>query len=178
MTSAQPTESVFRLIRTPAYLILTMAMVLPLIDYANGLFPLHLGDPVWRFGALGLIASYTLATTAQLFFLFVIATGAGDRRVLMAIAVVAFVSAIALLLATGVYFLDTIQTRARTSADTQTRLELAAAVVLLKFVCLLVADLVLARASIRARSRLSGAALDQGEPMLLRRSVPVAVPKR
>lgn len=170
MTSPSPAapESVFRLIRTPAYVILSLALVLPFMDYINGLFPLRLGDPLWRFGATSLIASYAVATTVQLFFLFVVAAGSLDRKVLIAIAVFAGVIAVGILGGSALFVLDAIQTRARTSAGTQTRLETTAAVVMLKLVTLVIANFVLARAAMKLARQGRSAAV-KPDQLLVRR---------
>src|SRR4051812_17278220 len=112
MSSQQSmSAAAIRLIRVPAYLILSMAMILPLLDYANGLVPFQLGDAIWRFGAVSLIASYAVATTVQLFFLYVVAVLAGDRKVLYLLAGIAILAAVALLGSSGMYGLDALQAR-------------------------------------------------------------------
>ena len=153
-----PGLSGLRAIRTPAYLVLSMAMILPLLDYANGLLPLNLGDAIWRFGAVSLVASYAVATTAQLLFILAIAAIFGDRRVLITIAVFAGVLALTLLVASGLYALDALQARARTSDATQRRLEITAALVALKLIVLMVANALIARFAWREsrRSRIGG----------------------
>ena len=127
-----------------------MAMILPLLDYTNGLVPFRLGDAIWRFGAVSLIASYAVATTAQLFFLYVVAVLAGDRKVLYVLAGFALVAAVALLAASGMYGLDALQARSHTSAATQARLDMTAGIALLKLVSLFVANAILVRSAFRA----------------------------
>ena len=160
---AIPGVSGLRAIRTPAYLVLTMAMVLPLLDYANGLLPLNMGDAIWRFGAVSLVASYAVATTAQLFLLFVAAVIFGDRKVLITIAVISGLIAISLIGVLGMYGLDALQARSRTSDVTQRRLELTAGIVVIKLLTLMAANGVLARfASREARkTRTSAGKTDQ-----------------
>jgi hypothetical protein len=155
-----PGISGLRAIRTPAYLVLTMAMVLPLLDYANGLLPLNLGDAIWRFGAVSLVASYAVATTAQLLFIMAIAAIFGDRRVLITVAIVAAVIAVTLLGVLGLYALDALQARSRTSDATQRRLEITAALVVLKLVVLMAANTLISRFGWREsrRARPGGAA--------------------
>jgi hypothetical protein len=166
-------EGLFRAIRTPAYLILTLAIALPFFDYVNGLFPLHLGDPLWRFGATSLIASYAVATTVQLFFLFVVAVGAGDRRVLIVVCVIGALMAVGLLAGSALYILDAIQTRARTSAGTQTRLEMTAGLVMFKLIALTISNIVLARAAMKASRQVRVPSGKSDQVIVRRPSVPV-----
>jgi hypothetical protein len=135
-----------------------MALVLPLLDYANGLLPLNLGDALWRFGAVSLVASYGVATTAQLLFIAILAGVCGDRKVLITVGLVGVLLAVALVGALGTYGLDAVQARARTSASTQQRLELTAALVILKLIMLIIANGLLARSALREARRVKPSA--------------------
>jgi hypothetical protein len=173
-----PGISGLRAIRTPAYMVLSMAMVLPLLDYANGLLPLNLGDAIWRFGAVSLVASYAVATTAQLLFIMAIAAIFGDRRVLIAIAIVAAVIAVTLFAVLGLYALDALQARSRTSDSTQRRLEITAVIVALKLVVLMVANALVARFAWRESRRGKGGGSSRPEQLIVpRKSGSVAGPR-
>jgi hypothetical protein len=169
MSGQTPISPAFRGIRVPAYLILSMAMILPLFDYTNGLVPFHPGDAIWRFGAVSLVASYAVATTAQLFFLFVVATWFEDRKVLYAISAVALLLAVALFAGSGMYGLDALQARSRTSADTQRRLETTAAIALLKLITLFISNAVLTTAAFRGARSIRPAATIPTDRVLMPR---------
>ncbi len=170
MTGQLPMSApMLRHIRIPAYLILSMAMLLPLLDYANGLVPFRLGDPIWRFGAVSLIASYAVATTVQLFFLFVVAIFAGDRKVLYAVGVFALIAALGLLMGAGMYGLDALQARSQTSAATQSRLEVTAGIAFLKLIALFAANAVLVRFAFRAAGALRPATTTMADRVLVPR---------
>jgi hypothetical protein len=152
-------DTIVKRIRTVGYLVLFLATVFPLMDYAVGLWPFALGNATWRFGAIGLLTNYTVGATVSLFFLLTLAAAANDRRVLLAIGVVAALGALFLLGCTVLFVLDALQVRARVTPQAMRRFEYAAIQGVLKMLCLAIANAVMTRSAFKAARREARAVL-------------------
>ena len=167
--SAPSIESLASRLRAPGYLILIVTAVLPVFDFASGLWPLHMANPAWRFGVLGLLSNYSLGFVGELFLIFVLAIAANDRKVLVTLGIVSAIMAVLLLIGSGGFVLDALQTRARVTPQTLHRFDLAAVQGLIKLLAVLVSSAVLSRSSFKAGRRDKAAIRPRGS------EVPVVV---
>ena len=148
ITAAAPNALVRRL-RAPGYLILGIAMVLPLLDLLVSVMPLKPTTVVWRFGAVGLLSSAIGAPLLILFFIFVLAFLAGDRKIVALCAALAAVIALIMIAGAGTFALDALQMKRRVQEAAQARFLLASAQAMMKLGLEGLASLVLAVSAFR-----------------------------
>ena len=148
ITAAAPNPFIRRL-RTPGYLILGIAMILPLVDLVISLSPLRPTTLMWRFGAVGLLASAIGAPLLVLFLLYVLAYFSGDRKVMILCAVLAVVIALLMIGGAGTFVLDALQMKRRIQEAAQARFVMASGQALFKMGLQGLAALVLAVSSFR-----------------------------
>ena len=148
ITAASPNPFIRRL-RTPGYLILGIAMILPLVDLVISLSPLRPTTLMWRFGAVGLLASAIGAPLLLLFLLYVLAYFSGDRKVMILCAVLAVVIALLMIGGAGTFVLDALQMKRRIQDAAQARFVMASGQALFKMGLQGLAALVLAVSSFR-----------------------------
>jgi hypothetical protein len=140
-------------IRTAGYVVLMMAAIFPLIDYAVGLWPFALGNATWRFGAIGLLTNYAVGATVSLFFLLVLAVASNDRKVLLVLGTVAALAAISLVAGSASFVLDALQVRGRVTPQALRHFEYAAAQAVVKMVGLAIANALMSRSAFKATRR-------------------------
>jgi hypothetical protein len=145
-TNISTIENFSTRLRAPGYLILTIAAVTPLFDLTANLLPLHFPDPAWRFGVLGLLGGFAMVIIVQLFFLFALAAMSNDRRVLIAIGVIAALAAVLMLASSVSFSLDGLQTRARVNPQLLKRFDYAIVQGLSKLLLSLISSAALSRA--------------------------------
>jgi len=150
LTSIATIDNLSTRIRAPGYLILTIAAVTPLFDFAANVFPVHFADPSWRFGVLGLLGGFGMVIIVQLFFLFALAAMSNDRRVLITIGVIAALAAVLMLASSVSFSLDGLQTRARVNVQLLKRFDYAIVQGFSKLVLSLIASAALSRACFKA----------------------------
>jgi hypothetical protein len=148
ITAAAPNPFIRRL-RAPGYLILGIAMVLPLVDLVVSLSPLRPTTLMWRFGAVGLLASAIGAPLLVLFLIYVLAYFSGDRKVMVACAVLAALIALTMIGGAGTFSLDALQMKRRIQEAAQARFVMASAQALFKMGLQGLASLVLAVSAFR-----------------------------
>ena len=124
-------------------------MVLPLMDLIISLLPLRPTTLMWRFGAVGLLASAIGAPLLVLFLIFVLAYFSGDRKVMIACTALAGVIALFMFAGAGTFALDALQMKRRIQAAAQARFIMASGQALLKMGLQGLAALVLAVSSFR-----------------------------
>ena len=148
MISSAP-NSLVRHLRAPGYLILGIAMVLPLMDLLVSVMPLRPATVVWRFGAVGLLSSAIGAPLLILFFIFVLAYLSGDRKIVAVCAALAAVIALVMIAGAGTFALDALQMKRRVQEAAQSRFLLASAQAMVKLGLEGLASLVLAVSAFR-----------------------------
>jgi hypothetical protein len=148
ITAAAPNQFVRRL-RAPGYCILAIAMILPLVDLLIPLSPLRPTMLQWRFGAVGLLASAIGAPLLVLFLIYVLAYFSGDRKVMVACAVMATLIALTLFGGAGAFALDALQMKRRIQDAAQARFIVASGQALLKMGLQGLASLVFAVSAFR-----------------------------
>lgn len=175
MISSAPT-SLVRSLRVPGYVILGIAMVLPMLDLLVSVMPLRPSTVVWRFGAVGLYSSAIGTPLLILFFIYVLAHLSGDRKVRIVVGVISALIAVSLVAAAGAFILDALQMRQRIQPAAQTRFMTASVQAMLKLALQGLAALVLAVSVFRSSkaAKLAPAARTEsgrsGSPLLVGRS--------
>ena len=149
MISPAPSNLV-RNIRLPGYLILGIAMVLPLLDLLVSVMPLRPSTVVWRFGAVGLYSSAIGAPLLLLFFIYVLAQLSGDKKITVFVGVISTLIALSLVAAAGAFVLDALQMRQRMQPAAQTKFMTASVLAVIKIALEGLASLALAFSAFRA----------------------------
>ena len=152
MTPSAP-NSLARLLRAPGYLFFGIAILLPVLDLLVSVYPIRLGEVVWRFGAVGLLSSAVGAPLLVLFFVFALALFAGDRKVIVTVGVIAALVALLLVAGTGSFALDALQMKRRVQAAAQQRFMLASMQASLKLLVEAVCAIVLTVSAFRAANK-------------------------
>jgi hypothetical protein len=147
MTTAS--TDLLRRLRSPGYLILSLAMVFPFVDLAMTVWPIRLGDVAWRFGVTGLSANAVGSTLLVLLLIYALALTVGDRRVVALVGVVAALAALVLLLGGGSFILDALQMKGRVRPDGVVRFAAASGNVLAKLLLYDVSAVLLAASAFR-----------------------------
>jgi hypothetical protein len=171
MTSSAP--DLVRRLRAPAYLIMAVTSILPLIDLMMAISPMHLGTVMWRFGAVGLISSAIGAPLLVLVLVYALALLSGDRKVVITVGVIAAVVALLMILGAGSFTLDALQMKGRVNPVALDKFKGASALALVKLVVMGIASIVLALSAFRSsklmkrepvRTTRPGATLIVGQP--------------
>ena len=162
ITAAAP-NALARRLRVPGYLILGIAMVLPLLDLLVSVMPLKPSTVVWRFGAVGLLSSAIGAPLLILFFIYVLAFLSGDRKIVAVCAALAAVIALLMIAGAGTFALDALQMKRRVQEAAQARFLLASAQAMMKLGLEGLAALVLAVSAFRTLKGAKAAAVARAE---------------
>jgi len=138
-----------------------MFICVPLVDAMTSLYPWHIADPHWRFGASGMIANASLLPIGGVLIAFVAAAVADHRRTIAAFRVVALIGAILTVLWLALFGLDALQTRSAVRPEMELSFAVASITAGVKLILDAVALLVLALA---ARGMLRKAAAQTKRP--------------
>jgi hypothetical protein len=128
------TMKIHPLLTTSAYLVAITLILYPILDTVLAVWPLRPGETTWRFGVTGLLSRTLMTSSLGLLLTMVIALVAGHRMALRAAAVVSAVAAVTLLVLSGLFMLDALQTRANVNPQAKTAFDVASAVALIKTV--------------------------------------------
>lgn len=110
-----------------AYCVGALLIVVSLFDYAVGVWPFAPGQIEWRYGAVGLLAGYTLTPLLGGLILSVAAATAGHRGTLRGLGIWHLVVALGLVLLIGSFSLDALQVRRDTDAESRLVTEVGSA---------------------------------------------------
>jgi MFS family permease len=128
------------------YLIAALLVIIPLYDAMAALWPPHLGDERWRFGAVGTFSNLTLVPLLGFLLCLFIASAFDQRRVRRFVGIVCAILGI-LLAATAVLFvLDYFQTRTLVNPKFQQAMGVATTTAIVKLVLSIIALALLSRA--------------------------------
>ena len=180
MTSTAP--DLIRRLRAPGYLIMAVTSILPLIDLLMAISPMHPGTVMWRFGAVGLISSAIGAPLLVLTLVYALALLCSDRKVVIAIGVIATVIAVLMLVGAGSFALDALQMKGRVNPAALDKFKGASALALVKLVVMGIASIVLAVSAFRSAKlakKETVRATRTGATLIVGQSAPkTAVPER
>ena len=144
------TES--RQLAWPAYLVSIGMIVLPLSDVATSLYPWRFMDSRWRFGAVGLVSNALLIPIVGLLLALVMSMLLDHRTLRRTIGIVCGLGAVICLVATGLFGLDALQTRAAVNPQMQASFAVATIAAAFKTVLAMATLAALAFAALRRRS--------------------------
>jgi hypothetical protein len=151
-----------RRLRVPTYTILGMALLLQVLDLIATVSPMHAGQVLWRFGAVGLFASAVINPLILLIFIYVLAVALGDKVTIRVIAALAALLAVLILIGAGSFSLDTLQMKSRVQPEALDKFKGAALLALFKLLLELVSSTVLAVSAIRTLRYLQRTAVPRG----------------
>ena len=180
MTPSAP--DLIRRLRAPAYLIMAVTSILPLVDLLMAISPMHFGTVMWRFGAVGLISSAVGAPLLVLTLVYALALLSGDRKVVITVGIIAAILALLMLVGAGSFALDALQMKGRVNPVALDKFKGASALALVKLIVMGAASIVLAVSAFRStklmkrepvRAARPGATLIVGQPASAK-----AVPER
>ena len=137
------------------------------LDYAATVLPAAWGDAGWRYGAVGLLAGFTLTPLLGGLLLSAAALWGGHRGLLRVVAVVHVVGAAVLLALMAGFSLDALQARKDAAADLQTVTEISTAKALIKLAATVVGLVWVGVAGWRSAGRSAGSA-DGADSLLVR----------
>jgi len=101
----------------PAYGVGVLFVVFPLLDVVVQAWPIVLGNPTWRYGAVGIGANYTISLVFGMWLLCYTAGRQLHRRTLVVLAILALLMAVASLVAILGFVLDGLQIRPSVPRD-------------------------------------------------------------
>ena len=117
-----------------AYLVAFSLVAIPLFDAATSTRPLHLHDPRWRFGAVGVVSNAMLFPVFGALLAIVAATMLEHRRTRRLLAVLTFLGTAICLAALGLFVLDALQTHSGVRPEFERSFVLASITVAVKLV--------------------------------------------
>lgn len=147
------------------YLVAFMLVVLPLFDATTSVWPLHLGDERWRFGAIGTLSNIMLVPVLGLLLGLAVAVLMDHRRIQRFLGWISALLAVAIAILAVLFILDYFQTRTIVNPRFQSAVSTATTAALLKHVLSILALILLTRAGF------SGP-----KPLARRKQVPITEP--
>jgi hypothetical protein len=108
-----------RQLSAPAYLTALTLVLLPLVDGFLQVLPIRVHDPRWRFGTFGLMSNALMIPLLGLFVALAAAVAFDHRRFQRVLGVVAFVTALVVLVLLAVFGLDALQVRSQIKPPAQ-----------------------------------------------------------
>ena len=143
-------SDLIRRLRAPAYLIMAVTSILPLIDLLMAISPMHFGTVMWRFGAVGLISSAIGAPLLVLVLIYALALLSGDRKVVITVGIIAAIIAVLMIGGAGSFALDALQMKSRVNPVALDKFKGASALALVKLLVMGVSAIVLAVSAFRS----------------------------
>lgn len=128
------------------YLIAALLVIIPLFDATASVWPPHLGDERWRFGAVGALSNLTLVPMLGLLVALFIATVFDHRRVRRFIGMICAIFGVVLFAMSVLFILDFFQTRTLVNPRFQHAMGIATATAVGKHVVSIIALALLSRA--------------------------------
>lgn len=113
-----------------------LMVLVPLFDLATNVWPARLGDPGWRYGALGLLASFMLTPLLGTGIAAGVAALLGHGRMIRAVGWLNAVGGGLLLVASGLFLLDAVQIRSGVGPDAIRSFDIGVVKAVVKFLVL------------------------------------------
>ncbi len=98
-------------IERPLYVCFLIGMVIPLVDLVGNVYPFQFSSLGWRYGAEGLLSSFTLMPLLALALFAAVAAVAENRGVLRVVSIIALAAGALLVVLTLSFILDAVQLR-------------------------------------------------------------------
>jgi hypothetical protein len=146
----------FRSFALPGYLILATMIVFPLLDAVLTVWPLRLSEVSWRFGAVGMFSRAVMTPLFGVILVYGLALIYDHRMVQRAVAIVAAISALALLGVSFAFVLDAVQMRGQVQPHMKTPFDVASVVALGKLLVISLISVLLFFAAFRSSGGVRG----------------------
>jgi hypothetical protein len=121
-----------RAVIAAAYAVALLLVLVPLSEMTLRVWPLRMGEPSWRFGAVGLFSNALMTPLLGLTFAGMLAFIYGHRRTIRTLSVVLGVAGLLLTIAGGMFILDALQMRASVVPEAKLAFDVASAQALAK----------------------------------------------
>lgn len=128
------------------YLIGVLFIIVPLYDAATSVWPPHLGDERWRFGALGTLSNLTLVPLLGLLVVLTVAAVRDNRTTRRIVGAVCVILALVLAGLVVLFVLDFFQTRSMVNPRFRQAVTIAASTAIAKHLLTIIALALLSRA--------------------------------
>ena len=132
----------------PGYLLALMLFGLPIFDAATAVWPFHLGQERWRFGAMGAFSNMTLSPLLGLLIALMIAALLDQRRIRRVLGALCALFAVILAALTVLFVLDFFQARVQIRPQFQHAIIVATVTALVKLGLTVLTLTLLARAGL------------------------------
>ena len=128
------------------YMVAALMVLIPLFDASASVWPPHLGDERWRFGAVGALSNLTLVPILGFLIALFIASAFDHRRVRRFIGIICAILGVILAAMAVLFILDYFQTRTLVNPRFQHAMGVATATAIGKHVVAVIALALLSRA--------------------------------
>lgn len=128
------------------YLIAALLIIVPLFDASASVWPPHLGDERWRFGAVGALSNLTLVPLLGFLLALFIANAFDHRRIRRFVAIVCAILGVVLAAMAVLFILDYFQARTLVNPRFQHAMGVATGTAVVKHVLSIIALAMLSRA--------------------------------
>jgi len=128
------------------YLIAALLIIIPLFDASASVWPPHLGDERWRFGAVGALSNLTLVPLLGFLLALFIASTLDHRRVRRFIGIICAILGVVLAAMAVLFILDYFQTRTLVNPRFQHAMGVATGTAIAKHILSIIALAMLSRA--------------------------------
>lgn len=128
------------------YLIAALLVITPLFDAAASVWPPHLGDEKWRFGAVGALSNLTLIPLLGFLLALFIAQAMDHRRIRRFVGIICVILAVVQAGMSIMFILDYFQTRTLVRPQFQHAMGVATTTAVAKHILTIVTLFLLARA--------------------------------
>ena len=170
-----PLTSEFRRVRTTAYVIATLVLLVPLMEIAASAWPYSPGNPQWRMSVVTAAAGASTAILLALLLIYVIGTLFGDRPAIRLVAWICALMSALCVVAAGSFVLDALQLRGQVLPDSASRYNVVSSLTLAKIFLVGSAALVVAVNAFRTGRHMTRTSLrhaNKSSPLIVGSSMP------
>lgn len=128
------------------YLLAFLLVVIPLFDATTSVWPLHISDERWRFGAIGALSNLTLVPLLGLFIAIAVAVLGEHGRTRRVLGWICAIFAVTVAAMAVLFVLDYFQTRTQMPPRMQTAMGVATTTAIVKHLLTIIALTLLSRA--------------------------------
>lgn len=155
------------------YICFLLGVLVPLGDFVGNLYPFQMSSLGWRYGAEGVLSSFTLMPLLALAGIAAVAAVADNRRILRTAAVVSLAAGSLLVVLSLSFVLDAVQLRRQAPADAVGTFDLGVVKALAKHLVTIVALAWLGLSGLGASQKTDGPAkVKDGSPLVMNSAKP------
>ena len=119
-------------LRWPAYVLVAMLLLFPVLDLSLQIWPFQLASAQWRFGSVGIVSRMLITPYLGLFLMFAVALRLEHSRILKIFTALSALVILVLVVLMGMFALDALEVRALVTAEQIRRFDLTSALALVK----------------------------------------------